>query len=94
MTLFGISLRKPGFGEVTAAAVMAVGIWLTLCGIARVLGAGLGRGEAGALLLVVCWACLAARLGLSIDASRRHAALNLGVAALLLGGYEAALAFG
>ncbi len=94
MTLFGISLRKPGFGEVTAAAVMAVGIWLALCGVARLIGGGLERGEAGALLLVVAWACVAARLGLSIDASRRHALVNLGVAAVLLSAYEAARAFG
>lgn len=94
MTLFGISLRKPSFGEITAAAVMACGLWLALCGLARVAQLPIGRAEAGALLIVVAWACVATRLGLSIDASRRHALVNLGVGAVLLSAYQAALAVG
>ena len=35
MKLFGISLRKPNFGELTAAAVMATGLWVAAIGLLR-----------------------------------------------------------
>lgn len=95
MKILGISLRKPTFGELTATAVLAAGLWIAGVGIARAAGLDLGRAEAGALLVVVAWGCVAARLGLHIDASRRHAIANLVVGAGLLGVYQAAaLAFG
>ena len=92
MTLFGISLRKPTFGEATAAAVLATGLWLTTLGLVRASGVQLSGGEAGALFIASLWACLGARLGLRLDAGRRPAFVNLLVAAVLLLTYQAALA--
>lgn len=95
MQLFGITLRKPTFGELTATAVMAAGLWIAGVGIARASGLPLERADAGALLVVIAWGCVAARIGLAMDAGRRHAVANLVVGAGLLGVYQAAaLAFG
>lgn len=94
MKMFGIVLRKPGFGELTAAAVMATGLWLAVIGIAHVSGLPLARADAGALLVAIGWACVAARIGLSLDASGRHATANLAGCAGLLGAYQGALAIG
>lgn len=88
MKLFGIVLRRPAFGELTAAAVMAAGLWLAVTGVAYASGHALDRVDAGALLLVVAWACFGARLGLRIDAGRRHAIAYLSVAAMLIGVYQ------
>src|SRR4051812_45895153 len=38
MKLFGISLRKPTFNEITAATVMAVGLWVAFVGGSFALG--------------------------------------------------------
>jgi hypothetical protein len=91
MTLFGIELRKPTFNQITASVVMGVGLWVAVIGLAHASGQLLERREAGALLLVVVWACVAARIGLSIDKSRRHLACNLGISGVLLGLYQGAL---
>ena len=40
MTFFGIELRKPSFNEITAATIMAVGLWVAVIGIAQVTGHG------------------------------------------------------
>ena len=66
MNLLGIPLRRPTFGELTAAAVMATGVWLAALGLTRVLHLPMDRIEAGALLLVVVWGCVSARLGIRI----------------------------
>jgi hypothetical protein len=92
MNLIGIPLRRPSFGELTAAAVMATGVWLAAVGLARALHLPLDRVEAGALLLVVVWGCLSARLGIRIGAGHRHLMVNLGVSAVLLGAYQGAWA--
>jgi len=93
MTLFGITLRKATFNEITAAAVMGTGLWLAGLGFAQASGHGLDIRDAGALLLVTAWACIAVRLGLGIDQGKRHLLVNIGVIAVLLGAYDGALAF-
>jgi hypothetical protein len=85
MKLIGISLRRPTFGELTAAAVMATGLWLALVGLLRTVHFPIDGTDAGALLLVVLWSCVSAHLGIRIGAGHRHLAANLlGSAALLL----------
>jgi hypothetical protein len=92
MNLIGIPLRRPTFGELTAAAVMATGLWLAALGLTRVLHLPMDRIEAGALLLVVVWGCISARLGIRIGMGHRHLLANLAVSALLLGAYQGAWA--
>jgi hypothetical protein len=94
MELFGIVLRKPSSGELTAAAVMAVGCWLALAGLARASGHPLDAEDAGALLVVIGWGSVGARLGLRFDRGPRHIAAHVAIAALLLGLYQGALAIG
>ena len=93
MQLFGITLRKATFNEITAAAVMGTGLWLAGLGLAQASGHGLDIREAGALLLVSAWACIAVRIGLGVDQGQRHLAVNIGIIAVLLGAYDSALAF-
>ena len=47
MTFFGIELRRPSFNEVTAATVMAVGLWVAVIGLAQVSGHALQARDAG-----------------------------------------------
>ncbi|MEP7301700.1 MAG: hypothetical protein ABI699_09240 [Caldimonas sp.] len=93
MKAFGIELRRPTFNEFTAAAILGVGLWLAGIGIAKASGHAFDVRDAGALLVVSTWACVAVRIGLGIDQGRRHLAINIGVIALLLGVYDSALAF-
>lgn len=92
MTVFGIALRKPTFNEITAATIMGIGLWLTGLGIAHASGHALDMRDAGALLLVSSWACIAVRLGLGVDQGSRHLAVNVAVIAILLGLYDSAVA--
>ncbi len=92
MTFFGIELRKPSFNEITAATVMATGLWVAVVGIAHASGHGLDASDAGALLVVSLWGCVGARLGLGLGQGGRRLAANVGVSALLLGLYQGALA--
>jgi hypothetical protein len=94
MQLFGIVLRRPSSGELTVAAVMAVGCWLAIAGLARASGHPLAAADAGALLVVVAWGCIGARCGLRFDRGPRHIAAHLAVGGLLLGLYQGALAIG
>jgi hypothetical protein len=91
MTFLGIQLRRPTFNEVTAAAVMAVGLWVAVIGLARVSGHALQAHDAGALLVVSVWGCLGARLGVGIGKGGRHLAAHVGVNAVLLAIYQGAL---
>jgi hypothetical protein len=91
MTFFGIELRRPSFNELTAATVMAVGLWVGAVGIAQASGHGLDAHDAGALLVVAVWACVGTRLGLKVAKGGRHLAANLGVSAILLTLYQGAL---
>jgi len=93
MKFLGIQLRKPTFNEVTAAAVMATGLFLAALGLMRAFRMPIDHVEAGALLLVVVWACLSVRLGIRVDQGRQHMVANLMVSALLLGAYKGAWAF-
>jgi len=92
MQLFGIPLRKPGFNELTAAVVMAVGLWVLGVGVAHVLQLGLGKPEAGALLLVTLWSCVSTRCGIRVGQGQRHLLANLAVSAALLAVYQGAWA--
>jgi hypothetical protein len=92
MTVFGIALRKPTFNEVTAAALLGIGLWMTGLGIAHAGGHSLEMRDAGALLLVSTWACIAVRIGLGADQGGRHLAVNVVVITVLLGLYEGAVA--
>ncbi len=94
MKLLGIALRKPSFGEFTAAAIMAVGCWIAVVGLARASGHALDAAEAGALLIVMAWGAIGTRLGLRFDASPRHVVAHLAVSAILVGIYQGALVVG
>ncbi len=89
LTLFGIDLRVPSLNEFTAASVLAVGLWVLVLGVAHRCGAGLQAFDAGALLLVAEWGCVAARAGVRPDRGARHLLANLAVSALLVGIYAA-----
>jgi hypothetical protein len=91
MKLLGIELRRPSFNEVTAATVLAVGLWMAVVGLARATGHALLGAEAGALLVVAIWGCIAVRIGLALDKSGRHLVANIAVSAVLLGVYQGAL---
>ncbi len=92
MQLLGIALRKPSFGEITAAAVMALGLWIAAAGIARASGHPLDTADAGALLIVIAWAAIGTRLGLRLDHGPRHVAAHVAISAVLIGAYQGALA--
>jgi len=93
MTLFGIELRRPSFNEVTAATVMAVGLWLLVIGVAQVTGHALQARDAGAVLVVAMWGCIGARVGFGVGQGGRHLAAHIGVSAMLLALYQGALVF-
>ncbi len=87
MNFFGITTRLPSFGEITAASVMALGLWLAAIALMFRFGSPPEAADAGALLLVIEWACVAARLGIRPDRGTRHVIANVAVSAVLLGGY-------
>jgi hypothetical protein len=91
MTFLGIELRRPSFNEITAATVMAVGLWVAVIGLARASGHALQAHDAGAILVVAVWGCIGARLGFGIAKGGRHLAAHFGVSAVLLGLYQGAL---
>ncbi|MGZ8260164.1 MAG: hypothetical protein ACXWUL_06390 [Caldimonas sp.] len=91
MTFLGIELRRPSFNEVTAATVMAVGLWVAVIGLAQVSGHALQSQDAGALLVVSVWGCIGARLGVGVAKGGRHLAAHLGVTTVLLTLYQGAL---
>lgn len=93
MKLIGVPLRRPGFNELTAAAVMGSGLWVLAVGLAQATRMDLTRADAGALLLVLLWACVSTRMGIRVNEGGRHLAANLVVSAVLLGGYEIARNF-
>ncbi|HEX7438475.1 MAG TPA: hypothetical protein VF319_00115, partial [Caldimonas sp.] len=90
MTLFGIVLRKPSFNEITAATIMAVGLWLACVGGAAAIGRPMSRPDAGAALLVLLWGCLSVRFGVHVGQGRAHLLANLCVTAVLLLLYQGA----
>lgn len=92
MTLLGIRLRRPTFAQVTAATVLAVGLWLLLLGLLRASGVQLSAMDAGAALLVAVCSAVAPQAGVQVARGGPHLLLNLGANALLLGLYQAAWA--
>ena len=91
MKLIGIPLRKPAFAELTAAAILAVGLWAAAVGLMLANQMALDRADAGALLLVLAWACLSTRMGIHVGQNRRHLLANLLGCTLLLGVYQLVL---
>ena len=90
MQLFGITLRKPSFNEVTAASIMGVGLWLACLGAAAAMGQSLSKVDAGAALVVILWGCLSVRFGVHIGQGRAHLLANVSVTAALLLVYQGA----
>jgi hypothetical protein len=88
MKILGIQLRQPSFGEVTASAVMAAGLWLACVALLRASDQPMDRIEAGGALLVIFWGCVGVRLGIRVDRGARHLALNVLMGAVLLGAYH------
>jgi len=89
--LIGISLRKPAFAELTAATILAVGLWVAAVGVLLASHVSFDRADAGALLLVLAWACVGARMGIRVGQDRRHLLANLLGCTLLLGVYQLVL---
>jgi hypothetical protein len=70
---------------------MGVGLWVAGVGLMKLLRLDLPPADAGAMLLVLLWACTSVRLGIHIEQGRRHLLVNLAVSAVLLGLYETVL---
>jgi hypothetical protein len=87
----GIPLRKPAFAEVTAAALMAVGLWAAAVGLLLSSRVSFDRVDAGALLLVLAWGCVSTRMGIRVGQDSRHLLANLVGCSLLLGVYQVLL---
>jgi hypothetical protein len=92
MNILGITLRKPNFSELTAAAVMGTGLWVAAIGLLRVLNVPIDRFDAGALLIVVLWGCASVRFGIRIGHGRSHLLANLVISGALLAVYQGAWA--
>ena len=78
----GVELRWPGFWAFTSASIMAVGLWLLLCGIAVRVDPGLSRADFASLLAVMWLSVACTRLGLDPRSSWVAAALQFGACAL------------
>jgi hypothetical protein len=90
MRLFGIELRAPGSWELTAAVVLGTGLWVAAVGLLHAAQVEIGRFDAGALLVVALWACIAARMGIRVGQGHRHLLANVCMSAVLLGLYQGA----
>jgi hypothetical protein len=91
MRILGIDLQKPSFGQMTAAAVMACGLWLAYVAVWMRLFGTLDRIDAGATLIVLFWGCACVHFGIRIERGLRHLLLNLMSCAVLLGTYQGAI---
>jgi hypothetical protein len=92
MKILGIELNKPSFGEVTASAIMAAGLWLACVALWRVSDQPMDRVQAGAALLVIFWGCVGVRLGIRFDRGLRHVAANVLCGAAILAIYNLVMA--
>jgi hypothetical protein len=92
MKLLGVQLRKPTFNEVTASAVMALGLWMVYLGVAKSVGSVPDPITAGGMLVVIFWGCVCARFGIRIDRGLPHLVLNVLFGAVLLLAYQATMA--
>jgi hypothetical protein len=87
MRFFNIPARVPSFGELTAASVLAVGLWLAGCGLMYRIGSPLDKFDAGALLLLLEWTCVSIRAGIEPRLGGRHLVANLTGCAALISAY-------
>ena len=78
----GIEFRWPGFWAFTSASILAIGLWLLLCGIAVRVDPGLGRADFASLLAVMWLSATCTRLGLDARSSKVAAALQFGACGL------------
>jgi len=92
MKILGIPLRTPNATEFTAAAAMGSGLWVAAMGILRAAAVEIDRFDAGALLLVIVWGAVSARVGIRIGHGGRHLLANVAVSAALLALYQGAWA--
>lgn len=90
MKMFGISLRVPTSAEATAAAVMGTGLWVAAIGLFRAAAWKVEPFDAGALLVVILWGCISARVGIRIGQGHRHLLANVCTSGALLLTYQAA----
>ena len=90
MKLLGVPLRRPDFNELTASFVLGAGLWVFTVGLMRASQVELTKGDAGALLLVMLWACVSARMGIRVGQGGRHLAANFVGCGMLLGLYDVA----
>jgi hypothetical protein len=78
----GVELRWPGFWAFTSGSIMAVGLWLLLCGVAVRVDPGLSRADFASLLAVMWLSVACTRLGLDPRSSWVAAALQFVACAL------------
>lgn len=90
MKLLGISTRVPSFGEVTAASIAALGLWIVACGLSYRAGFSPSRFDAGVLLVLIEWSCVSLRLGIRPHLGARHLALHVAGCALVMAAFHAA----
>lgn len=88
MKLLGIPLQRPSFDQITAAAVMACGLWLACIAVLRSTGQPLTGVEAGAALLIVFWGCVCAHVGIRVDRGLRHILANAMVGTFIWLAYQ------
>ncbi len=78
----GVELRWPGFWAFTSASIMAVGLWLLLCGVAVRVDPALSRADFASLLAVMWLSVAFTRLGLDPRSNWVAAALQFFACAL------------
>jgi hypothetical protein len=83
-------LRLPTSAEATGAAVMGSGLWVAAMGLLRAAAITVEPYDAGALLIVILWGCLSARLGIRIGTGHRHLLANICISGVLLLVYQGA----
>ena len=85
MTVFGVDLKHPSLNELTAAVVIAVGLWLFLVfvGLASTTKVG-----AGANLAALAFGCISSTCGLSASKGIWPLALNIIGCCLVLAAYH------
>lgn len=91
MKIIGIPLQRPSVNEFTAASILGIGLWVAVVGVLQAAGLGLDRANAGALLVVMWWGSLSARVGIHIGQGQRHLLANLAVSGVLLAAHQGVL---
>lgn len=85
-------LRQPAFAGLTAAVLIAVGLWTAAVVLLLASRAELAGADAAALLVALAWAALGVRLGSRAGQNQRrhrhHLVANLLGCTLLLGVYQ------